>query len=301
MESLSKSLKEKRPNLSEGSIKTYAYILKSLYSKLTGRNDLQDVEKVFDDTEKVLEFLKTVEPNKRKTTLSSLYVLTGKQVYRENMLQDINSYKQDIGKQEKTESQKENWVDKEDIEKKYKLYKTQANKLFKNKNLNANETQILQNYIILILTSGLFFPPRRSLDWCELKVRDINDKTDNYILTTGKKQYFKFNIYKTAKTYGEQTVEIPKEVSLILKKWIHIISPECDYLLFDSKNNKLNSVKLNQRLNGIFDNKKVSTSMLRHSYLTSKFGYMIEENKQLDKTMTEMGSSKTQSQIYIKS
>ena len=115
-----------------------------------------------------------------------------------------------------------------------------------------------------------------------------------------KKQYFVFNQYKTAKTYGEQRLLIPTEVYKVLKKWIQVISPDCDYLLFDGKNNKLNSVKLNQRLNAIFDNKKVSTSMLRHSYLTSKYGYMIEEEKKLDKTMTEMGSSKNVANIYIK-
>jgi hypothetical protein len=80
-------------------------------------------------------------------------------------------------------------------------------------------------------------------------------------------------------------------------KWIKT-SPN-DYLLFDNNGNKLNSVKLNQRLNKIF-NGKISTNALRHSYLTDKFGDTIEKNKQIANTMEQMGSSSSQLEVYVK-
>jgi hypothetical protein len=64
--------------------------------------------------------------------------------------------------------------------------------------------------------------------------------------------------------------------------------------------NKLSSVKLNQRLNKIFDNRKISVNGLRHSYLTDKYAKTSEENKKLEKDMSAMGSSKEMSQVYIK-
>ena len=57
-----------------------------------------------------------------------------------------------------------------------------------------------------------------------------------------------------AKTYGKQTVDIPIKLKNIIAKWARINPTE--YLLFDSNMNKLSAVKLNQRLNKIFNGKK---------------------------------------------
>jgi hypothetical protein len=80
-------------------------------------------------------------------------------------------------------------------------------------------------------------------------------------------------------------------------KWVKINPNE--YLLFDNNGNKLNSVKLNQRLNKIF-NGKVSVNALRHTYLTDKFGEQIEKNKEIANTMEKMGSSSSQLTTYVK-
>jgi hypothetical protein len=54
---------------------------------------------------------------------------------------------------------------------------------------------------------------------------------------------------------------------------------------------------MTHRLNEIFG-KKISTSMLRHIYLTNKFkGIDLSE---LQKTATEMGNSPMQALMYIK-
>ena len=63
----------------------------------------------------------------------------------------------------------------------------------------------------------------------------------------------------------KEIVEVPKPLQSILKKWITINPTE--YLLFDTNKNKLSSVKLNQRLNKIFNNKKVSINALIQSFV----------------------------------
>ena len=107
-----------------------------------------------------------------------------------------------------------------------------------------------------------------------------------------------FNSFKTAKFYGEQKVLVSPELKKILTKWISV-NPT-DYLFFDPFFQPLSSVKLNQRLNKLFDNKRISVNALRHSYLSNKYQNTIETNKELENDLTSMGSSILQQKVYIK-
>ena len=133
--------------------------------------------------------------------------------------------------------------------------------------------------------SGVFIAPRRSLDYVSFKIKNINDKEDNFL----SKNQFVFNKYKTAKYYNEQRVDVPIQLKNIIVKWIKI-NPT-DFLLFDSNQNALTSVKLNQRLVRILGH-KTSVNILRHSYLTSKFGDQIDKNKAMEAVAESMGTSK---------
>jgi hypothetical protein len=70
--------------------------------------------------------------------------------------------------------------------------------------------------------------------------------------------------------------------------------------LFDTNQNPLTSVKLNQRLNKLFDGKKVGVNQLRKTYLTGKYEEHSKLQKELKEDMTEMGSSTAQEKTYIK-
>ena len=278
-------LKKLRPTLSDGSLTTYCSILRSLHRQVFGGEGIE--KKDFDDTEKILNHLEDLPPNKRKTILSALVVISGQPEYRKEMLQDIKDYTDGMKDQEKSESQKENWVSKDDIMNLYNEHKQDAMACYKKNGLNMNDLQTIQNYIILSLLGGLFIAPRRSLDYTEFKIKNINKDDDNYL----DKNDLVFNKYKTARFYNEQRVNCPKELLSILKKWIK--NNENDYLLIDSNGGKLTSVKLNQRLNKIFS-KNCSVNILRHVYLTDKFGDEIERGKQMSKTAEAMGTSSQQ-------
>jgi len=289
--SIKEELKSKRNKLSESSLTTYSSILRNLYKKVF--NDEQIKLTNFNKTKQIIEYIKDVPFNKRKSILSSLVVLTDLDEYRKLMLEDINKYNSFIKTQEKTETQENNWIEKEQIEDVFNRLEKDAKQLYKKQQLSMNDLQNIQDYIIVALLSGLFIPPRRLLDFTEFRTKNIDKDKHNYY----NRGSIYFNDYKTAKHYGEQSIKIPKELQTILTKWIKINPNE--YLLFDTNNNKLNSVKLNQRLNKIF-NGKVSVNNLRHSYLTDKFGDTIEKNKQIANTMEQMGSSSSQLQGYVK-
>jgi len=281
---LTAELKKLRPTLSEGSLKTYTSILRSLHSKIFGGSiDKKD----YDESKKILEFLKDLPPNKRKTILSALVVISNNNDYRKEMLEDIKDYTADAKKMEKTPSQEANWVTQDEIKSIFNGHKQDAVSSYKKSKLNMTDLQAIQQYIILCLMSGIFIAPRRSLDYTEFKISNIDKDADNYL----DKNELVFNKYKTAKFYNEQRVDCPKELLSILKKWIK--TNNNDYLLFDSNGEKLTSVKLNQRLEKIFG-KKCSVNLLRHSFLTDRFGDEIERSKKMASVAEDMGTSSSQ-------
>jgi hypothetical protein len=289
---LKEYIKDKRPTLSASSIITYNSILRNLYKKVFGTGEIET--KHFDDTAKILAHLKEVPPNKRKTILSALVIITDDKKYRDLMLEDIKEYNHDIGKQEKSETQKENWVAGSDIKSLYDSLKRNTDLLYKKAHLTPADLQQIQSFIIVSLLGGVFVPPRRSKDLVDWRIKSIDKTKDNYL----EKSSIHYNSYKTAKCYGEQVVLIPTALKNIINKWVKI-NPT-DYLLFDTNMNPLTSVKLNQRLNKLFDGKKVGVNALRHTYLTDKYADTMEQKKKIDKDMKDMGSSANMLTTYVK-
>jgi integrase len=291
MDKLKEYIHSKRPNLSASSLTTYNSILKNLYHRVFGKEEI-NFDK-FDETNHILNFLNGMPPNKRKTILSALVIITDKKQYRELMMEDVKDYNTEIHKQEKTPEQQASWVSTEDVKQLWEELKRDADLLYKKKGLKPSDLQQIQSFIIMSLLGGVFIPPRRSKDFVDFYIKDI-PKDKNYL----EKNKMFFNSYKTAKTYGEQVVDIPKPLQLILKKWISVNPTKT--LLFDSNMNPLSSVKLNQRINKLFDGRKVSVNQMRHTYLTNKFGHTIEQKKAIDNTMSEMGSSSNMLDTYVK-
>jgi len=292
MPDLKEYIKDKRPTLSASSITTYNSILRNLYKKVFGAGEIET--KKFEETDKILAHLKEVPPNKRKTILSALVIITDDKKYRDLMLEDIKEYNHDIGKQEKSESQKENWVAGGDIKTLWDNLKRNTDLIYKKSHLTPNDLQQIQSYIIVSLLGGVFVPPRRSKDLVDWKIKNVDKTKDNYL----DKSSIHYNSYKTAKCYGEQVVQIPTALKNIITKWIKV-NPT-DFLLFDTNMNPLTSVKLNQRLNKLFDGKKVGVNALRHTYLTDKYADTMEQKKKIDKDMAEMGSSANMLTTYVK-
>ena len=287
---IKEKIKENKPNISESSIKTYNSILTNLYKNVYGDDDY--TLKNFNDTDTIIKYLKDLEAPKRKTILASLVVLTDNKKYRDIMLSDIESSRTKSQLQEKTEKQKDNFIDGITISKIYQNLKKKANQLYKKGDLSYQEVQEIQNYIILSLYSGLYIPPRRAKDYTEFKIRNINTEKDNYM----DKNEFVFNEYKTSKTYAQQRVEIPKALKTIINKWIKINPTE--YLLFDIHQQKLSNVTLNQRIEKIVG-KKMGVNGFRHVYMSEKYQSSIQTNKDMNEDFKNMGSSMHQKEVYI--
>ena len=155
---LKKDLKTARPTLSESSITTYNSILCSLFKKVFGDDEL-NADK-FDETDKVLDFLKDVPCNRRKTILSALVVISNKPAYRKVMLEDVNDYNKEMSTQQKTETQQKAWLSEDDINGTFSKLKDNATTIYKKKH---TQLVIYKTYRIILscVYSAVFLCPQK--------------------------------------------------------------------------------------------------------------------------------------------
>ena len=290
-EIIKNTLRENRPNLSDNSIRTYVSILSNLYKKVYPNDTEYDVKK-FENTKPFIDYLKDTPYNKRKTILASLVVISGKSEYNKVMMEDVVVHKAQELKQEKNQKQKDNWLEFDEIKKVFDNQEKATKFLYSKTPHSPGDLQAIQNYILLALTSGIFIPPRRSIDWI-MKWKNYDESKDNYVDFA--KNMFVFQNYKTAKIYNKVEIPIPKKLKNILAKWFKI-NPT-DYILFDKYLKPINATKITERLNNIFG-KKLSTSMLRHIFITDKFKDV--NLKEIAETATDMGNSPMQLLQYVK-
>lgn len=291
-------IRKLRPNISDTSIKTYCSVLRAFYKRMYPADTHFDTDKFLKDKDRILHTLNDTPMSKRKTLTSAIVVLTNRDPeYRDLMMNDIKATEAETDKQELTDKQRENWLTKKEIEDKTKHAFNEFSLLAKKPSHNAKELQKMQNFIILSLYSGKYVAPRRALDYAVMKtVGDIDEENDNYIDMKQKK--FVFNRFKTAKSHGKEQIDIPKELFVYIKKWL--LANTSGYFLIDTKNKPLSAITLNQRMNTMFDGRKIGVNAFRKTYLTDKFGEMIPLNRELEKTMKDMGSSDAVATSYIK-
>ena len=285
-------IKKNKPDISASTLKTYKSLLKTLYLKKHDSAD--DINcNWFNNQEEIMKLLEDKAPSSRKTTYAALIAIAhNNDKYKVALLDDGKSYDRFIKSQTKTETQTNNWKDFAEIKQVYDTMYSKVKPLLNMKEIDANDFKKLQDFIILALTSGIWFPPRRSTDWIEMRCKNIDKANDNYI----DKNNFVFNKYKTAKYYDKQEVPIPKGLKTILNKYMKLNPNE--YLLTNEKGNKLTNVRLTQILNRIFGN-KISTSMLRHIYLTDKLKD-VPKLEELQQLASDMAHSIPEALEYVK-
>lgn len=254
-------------NIAESSKTTYASIIKNLMTNM-GIKKLTDLLK----SRNVLKYLSTKSPSSRKTTLSAVITFlnclgynehNAVKKYKQLVKRDNTSVNTDETKQHKSEKEKLTGKSWDELNEVYNnLFEKHKNNFNNVKNPTMKDFQPLQD--LVIATLYIKQKPRRLMDYTELKIKNINTNTDNYI----NKNNFIFNKYKTNKKYSTQTVKIEPTTKKILDKWVKLIPDDYEYLLFDANGNKLNSVKLNQRLKKIFG---LSANMIRSAFLSDMY------------------------------
>jgi integrase len=286
----------KEKELSSNSLKTYASIIKGLYKDIFKNKGELNPALFNNKFKEVVEYLENYPVNKRRNLYTALYSYTNNDTYQKLMTCDVKDYMEIMKKQEKSEQQDKNWIEFNEVKLKLKELKQQADSLYQLKpegNFTMTEFQTIQNFILLLLSSGIYFPTRRSQDWFDFKISQIDLNEDNYL--EGSKLIF--NSYKGSKLKGKQTIKINKLVKDSLEKWISINPTK--YLLFDKNEKQITAVHITQRLNKIFK-RKVSTTMLRHIRTSHIYGGNIALIQEMENEFNSMGSSINMAKIYVK-
>jgi len=222
--------------------------------------------------------------------------------WREKMMEARKEIAEETKQHEKSDKQEENWLTWEEVSKKKSELKEDVSQFHLNKNITPSQFEKLQRYVVLSLYTDI--PPRRNADYLEMfvvkKLSKEYPKDKNYYdLSTHK---FHFCVYKTAKSYGEQVEDVPAELQTVLAAYIkhHPLAKTKvkEYrLLVKPDGGNLNSVNAITRiLNKIFG-KKIGSSMLRHIYLSSKYG---NTSNDMEETAKAMAHSVSQQKDYIK-
>lgn len=290
-EDLTEELKKNRPNLSAKSVITYVSTLANIPKKIAEGDAEVDVRWYAKNTGKILKAMGDVSPNKRKSVLSALFILTGDKDIHKVMLEDVKTVNENYKKQTKSASQKENWIEWEDVLIKHGQMEQHARALFKKKHLTPQDMDELCDFVLL--SCYVLFPVRRLMDYGHMKIRNWDEAEDNFI--HGSKMTF--NIYKTKKIYGRQSFKIEKDFATLIKKWAKI--NETDYLILTKNNKPTASSALNSKLNSIFG-KKISANILRHSFLTYFYSGQMPTYTEMETMSQKMGHSIDTALQYIK-
>lgn len=143
--------------------------------------------------------------------------------------------------------------------------------------LQGHRTESLaafQDYVILCLYTMV--PPKR-LDFTPMMVVQRKprepDSGMNYLIIRSRTADFLFNAYKTADSYGAQTVPVPAELHAVLAEWLRL--NRSGFLLVKQDGSPMSEDLLSKRIMCIFEReagKAASNSTMRKAYVTWRRG-----------------------------
>lgn len=287
MDYFKNKLQDNRPLLGSNSITTYVGSLRRIQKECPNIR-LESIGDFIKHHKEIVDKLdESLTPIVRKSKISAIVSLIDDtnnknhpkelvealQYYRNSMKKDMAIVKERYLSQELTEKQQANMMSQDEIMKVYNQIKAQALPLFKLSKLNRSQFNTLQSYVLL--SCYVLIPPRRSQDYADFKIRNIDENVDNYMTNFNKNKKkglssFVFNSYKNSKRLGRQVMnDIPKSLEKIINQWMEY--NKSDWLLVNLKGEKIDQSRMNQWFNNIFE-KNIGTSMLRHIYATNMLG-----------------------------
>ena len=312
--SLQKSINDSR-NIKENSLRAYMISLRKLHEKLETDADFDSIDDWLcgKNVEKIINLLSDMKITTRKNYIAAVIVAltTDKdkyadalKEYREYLSIIVEEYTKQLKSQTKSKKQEDNWVSMDELKEIVSGYKKEIRKLdLANKELWSNkEFNLYQLYLVGLLYTEL--PPVR-LDYSNMMLitekdyKKLKEKDKNYlVLVSRNKKYFSLGSYKTEDKYGVHIIEIPTIINSVINKFLqHNTS---GFFLVNTQRNMLTDNGLTKLLNKVFaaTGKKISSTMIRHIYLSGKYDANQEEMEKDAAAM--LHSVGTQQGVYVK-
>jgi len=303
-----------RPNLQPSSADAYVLTLKTLHRKLGLEGEVEDLE-YLKDTEAILEILKTYQPTTRKNMLNAVIVAMkcdgGKACEKyESQRDEYNQAYLDENKdQQKNAKQKENWMEWEKFEKGLGYFDKEVRRLnlrrrSREGELDYEDMKLMGDYALIKFYHD--YPLRNDVHAVQVISQSKFNKLDkslknNYLVRNRNNMTLVLRDYKTSKTYGEKMIAINTTLTAILKDWLSV--NRSGWMFINEKTgDPMTSHELTRRLHRITKERagsRAGSTMIRHSYLSSKYAGLADE---MEKDAHIMGHSvNVQQGLYVKS
>jgi hypothetical protein len=320
---IKKKMRELRPRISDKSIITYFTCVHNIGKYLTGEqlsHKIEDFEFLL-DVEGVLGYFadKGFTQSTQRTKLGQIisvfeawnalndYEFSEVQDEYGEVLETLIMEKQhqlETRPQQASVRQSKNWVSWTDIQKIHDGLKKKMDYFgLPKEGMDYDERQLYDDYVILSLyVADEDNPPLRN-DYALMRVIDGEDEDDgehNY-LVNDENMRFLLNDYKTKKTYGKQVIKVGEKLRPILNDYLHYNNT--GFLINDKTGNPISANVLTQRLVKIFKGetggKKVSTQLLRHSFITHHLPPEERKRKKLAEKMLHSPQMNIQYSLYV--
>lgn len=289
---LTETLKEFKPNVTDSTIKSYVQNLGKILKKLE-KSDY----KILENFEKVDKAIENLSPLTRRNYYNAIIVYLQAVKAKDDIIKkyvevrDVRNteYEAFTKTNTKSEKQEKNWLSKEELDGVLDHWKS----------FDKQKYMVLKLYMMYPLRNDM--RDLQIVTNAKYKKLDADAKKgNNYFIRQQRplKYMIGLNRYKTAGTYGEKVIEIDPslypEIGAFLRK-----SGHTSYLFTKKTGGPFSSIEFTKYMKSIFakTGKAVSTTMLRHIVATINGGEALKKQKAL---ASNMGHSVEQNTDYIK-
>jgi hypothetical protein len=299
------------------SLDAYIFNINKLYRSMYDDKQIDNIN-FLNNKEAVMKAIENKKLSTRKTYLAAIVVVLMAydseedliKFYRTEMEQLAKTFNIEMETQKKSQTQDENWTSLEELKKVMKSYKTQLDKdkiLQKDSNtLTKKQFELLQKWVVACLyLIDDENPPMRNNYIMKVinknyyeKLSDDVIKQNNYLVVKSRNQkFFSLGNYKTSGSYGTKVIDIGAKLNSVLNIFLKFNTT--DNLLLNSKGEPMTANNLTKFIQKVFNptGKVISSTMLRHIYITTKFPAQLLEKKEVAGLMLH---STEQQSLYSK-
>lgn len=307
----------KKRNIKPSSLKAYLLNLQKLMKLSEIQPSVDNLDSLLKKPENIEKLLHDKKSSTIRNYIASIVVYLGIDEKNEKLLTEyrqlMDKYQkannETIENNKKSDTQSKNWATMAELKTVLKNYKKQIdmNGILKKDELNKKEFDLLQKWVVgsLYIADPENLPLRNDYimeiisDSDYKRLTEAQKKEQNYLVIKNKNnKYFSLGEYKTSDKYGIREIKVGKILNKIINTWLKYNKSK--HLILNSKGDPINANSLTKLLIKIFEptGKKISSSMIRHIYITERFPPNTQEKKEVAEAM--LHSKNIQSNIYAK-
>ena len=317
IETLKNQINEKR-KIRESSLNAYAFNINKLHKLMFDNKEVDNLD-FLEDKDKVMETLENKKLSTRKSYLAAIVVSLmaldkdEKLIkYYRNEMEDLSKkFNDEMSTQRKSETQDKNWVSLQKLQKVMRKYRNELieKKIFEKEpgTLNNKEFDLLQKWVVssLYVIDDANPPLRNNYLMKVISQKEYDDLTDdekskeNYLINKSRNtKVFSLGDYKTSGKYGTKLIPVSKKLNSVLNIWLRFNTS--GDLLLNSRKQAMTGNGLTKYLNKVFaltGKSNISSSMIRHIFITEKFPPQLQEKEEVAENMLH---STNQQSLYSK-